>query len=492
MAQKPQLDTALLLKIISSESYWHKTFRPKMIGVSRWKIDSLRDFRNRIAHNDGADPLFRDGSVALPYLQHIQAILIAVGSTEERKKAILSLIRQVHPGAGARTLRLLSGKSRWSIPLGGICLATGLTMWLCVDHLLSPRLSIDTLTIGTADPNPEKYTRLKRELSQRLRVANIIDYWCGKKIDVRLENASSYPEAMAKIRERKWDIALGFSPVVSMYMGDKGYRFVGVMFPEDPIYSAIFFSRKGSHIRNLSRINQNTRIALGDVFSASKYYVPLSMLRGRAATLLTSNSTADIVSLVRSGKVDIGVIAGQASKFEAQHPGLKAIGKSISLPQSIVGISPAIGNADSAILRKTLLSMPAEIRERDQANFGPGRPPDYRKLRRDTEYARALSACIRPGSRHTLLSCGDRDISIVEGWIDDADPLEDRVILYGTTISRKSFRLDASKDVIQDVSLRQITTSLKGRYIRVLALVDLKAGIQVANIDSPNQIEFLD
>ena len=32
----PSLDIALLLKIITAEAYWHKTFRPKLPGVSLW------------------------------------------------------------------------------------------------------------------------------------------------------------------------------------------------------------------------------------------------------------------------------------------------------------------------------------------------------------------------------------------------------------------------------------------------------------------------
>ena len=40
--EAPALDLALLLKLIGSDCYWYRTFRPRLPGISRWQIDSLR------------------------------------------------------------------------------------------------------------------------------------------------------------------------------------------------------------------------------------------------------------------------------------------------------------------------------------------------------------------------------------------------------------------------------------------------------------------
>ena len=460
--------------------------------MGRWKIDSIREFRNRISHNDGSDPLFTQKTVAIPYLQHIEALLSAVNSNSEECKAARRIIGDVHPGARQQFSRLVRGKSQWSIPLGGTLAATSLMIWLGIDHTFAPRISADTITVGTAEQDLDKYSGLKRELSSRLRVDNFWRHWLGHRIDVRLETTKSYPEAIARLRERKWDVAFGFSPVVSMYMLDRGYRTVGVMFPTEPVYSTIFFTTKKSTYTTLGSVKQSTRIALGDPFSASKYYMPLSMLWGLSATLLTDNTTPEIVSLVRNQKADIGVIAGQKSKFEANHLDLWVISTSQPLPQSMVGISPLMSNRDASVIKDLLLSMPPSVRRKDQANFGAGAPPDYREFRRTIEQARALSSCIRQSQGETQLSCGNGETRILEGWINDVSPSGNYILIEGITASKRTFTLDTNRDIVQRMLLGQTLASLKGRRIKALVLLESNSDRAQARIENPNQIELLD
>ncbi len=462
------------------------------MGVGRWKIDSLREFRNRVSHNDGSDPLFIEKTVALPYLLHVKALLAAIDSNSEELKAAQRIICDVHPGARQQLLRLIRGKSAWSAPFGIALITTTLVVWLGIDHALAPRISVDTVTVGTVEQDLNKYSGLKRELSNRLRVDSIWSHWLGRRVDVRLETAKSYPEANARLREHKWDVAFGYSPVVSIYMLDKGYKAAGVMFPTEPVYSTIFFTTKKSAYTSLSSVSPLTRLALGDTFSASKYYVPLSMLWGRSVKLLMDNTTTEIISLVRNKKADIGVIAGQKEKFEANHPDLMVIGVSQLLPQSIFGISPLVSNRDALVMRDLLLSMPPSVRGKDQANFGAGATPDYRKFRRTIEQARALSACIRDSHRGTQLSCADAEVRIVEGWIDDVSPSGASILIEGTTASKKEFVLDANRDVVQRILLGQTLASLKGRRIKALVLSEKSNDGVRTKINSPNQLELFD
>ena len=76
----PVLDLALLLKLIGSDCYWYRTFSPRLPGISRWQIDSLRELRNRVAHNDGNDPLFTKDSLLVSYLDTMELLLQVVGS----------------------------------------------------------------------------------------------------------------------------------------------------------------------------------------------------------------------------------------------------------------------------------------------------------------------------------------------------------------------------------------------------------------------------
>ena len=165
----PVLDLALLLKLIGSDSYWYRTFRPRLTGISRWQIDSLRELRNRIAHNDGEDPLFRTASLALPYLTTMEQLLGVISSDQATVIAQLrSRLQRSRPQA---ITTLLLGRSRWSLLFWPMVVAgIGAAAWL-IDYDRSPRLARSTLVIGTPDRRLERYLPLERYLELRLRPA---------------------------------------------------------------------------------------------------------------------------------------------------------------------------------------------------------------------------------------------------------------------------------------------------------------------------------
>jgi hypothetical protein len=265
--EAPALDLALLLKLIGSDCYWYRTFRPRLPGISRWQVDSLRELRNRVAHNDGSDPLFIKAALLLPYLNTMEQVLQVVGGDQ------LDTIARLRAGLERRRRQLFRaialGRSRWSFPFWlAIAAVSGGCLWL-FDYLGSPHVDQRTVVIGTPDRRLERYLPLEQHLESRLRPAQFLRALRGEKIDVRIEGARSYPEAVAHLRARRWDVLLGFSPVVSMEAVQAGYRPIGRMFPQDPEYRAILFTRQDSPLRGLQDINAATHLALGDFFSAT-------------------------------------------------------------------------------------------------------------------------------------------------------------------------------------------------------------------------------
>ena len=486
--EAPALDLALLLKLIGSDCYWYRTFRPRLPGISRWQIDSLRELRNRVAHNDGSDPLFIRAALLLPYLNTMEQVLQVVGSDQ------LDDIARLRAGLERRRHQLIRaialGRSRWSFPFWlAIAAVSGGCLWL-FDYLRSPHVDQRTVVIGTPDRRLERYLPLEQHLESRLRPAQFLRALRGEKIDVRIEGARSYPEAVANLRARRWDVLLGFSPVVSMEAVKAGYRPIGRMFPQEPEYRAILFTRQDSPLRGLQDINAATHLALGDFFSATKYYVPMSLLRGRSARITLNLSTAEIADQVRSGSADVGAMAGNPLRFEKLNPGLKILASSPPLPQSIVALSPSLSDLDRDPLQRALLNAPPSVRGKSAANFGPGAAPDYRLFARQVAEGKAFSACLTNRASEIKLHCPASDrVNLVEGWVNDIQADGDRVRIRLLSADRQSFDLLIQRALLDQIAVFSVLNDLRGRLLKVMALQHLWDNQPVV-LETPHQLEI--
>lgn len=486
--EAPALDLALLLKLIGSDCYWYRTFRPRLPGISRWQVDSLRELRNRLAHNDGSDPLFIKAALLLPYLNTMEQVLQVVGSDQ------LDAIARLRAGLERRRHQLVRaialGRSRWSFPFWlAITTLLGGCLWL-FDYLGSPHVDQRTIVIGTPDRRLERYLPLEQHLESRLRPAQLLRALRGEKIDVRIEGARSYPEAVAHLRARRWDVLLGFSPVVSMEAVQAGYRPIGRMFPQEPEYRAILFTRQDSPLQGLQDINAATHLALGDFFSATKYYLPMSLLRGRSARITLNLSTVEIAEQVRSGSADVGAMAGNPLRFEKLNPGLKILASSPPLPQSIVALSPNLSDLDRDPLQRALLNAPPSVRGKSAANFGPGAAPDYRLFARQVAEGKAFSACLRNQASEIKLHCPAADrINLVEGWVNDIQADGDRVRIGLLTADRQSFDLLIQRALLDQIAVFSVLNDLRGRLLKVMALQHLWDNQPVV-LETPHQLEI--
>lgn len=486
--EEPVLDLALLLKILASDSYWYRTFRLRLPGISHWQIDSLRELRNRVAHDDGDDPLLSNSALVLPYLATIEQLLTVIGS--EKAEVIRQLRAPLLHSRWKFWEEMALGRSRWSVPFWLALIAVvGASAWL-IDYLRSPRLERTSVVIGTPDRRLERYLPLEKDLESRLRPANLWHAIRGDKIDVRVEGARSYPEAVASLRAKQWDVLLGFSPVVSMEAETVGYKPIGRMFPHEPEYSSILFTRAGSALQRIEDITSSTRVALGDFFSATKYYVPMSLLRGRSAEITLNLSTKEIADLVRNGKADVGVMAGNLKRFETMNPGLRVLASSDLLPQSLVALSPELSDLDRDRLREALFSVPAELRGVQTANYAPAKAPDYRLLNRQVAEGKAFSACLRKREGGLTLRCpqGSR-VELIEGWIEDIRTEDSLIKLEVLTIDRRTMTFAVEKDLLDQSAIFQVLQDLKGRMVRVIVSGNSLNESPIV-LETPHQLEI--
>jgi ABC-type phosphate/phosphonate transport system substrate-binding protein len=487
----PPLDVAILLRIIGSEAYWQRTFRVRLPGISLWMIDGLKELRNRIAHNDGKDLLFKDRQLVLQMLVSMQMLLKAADASNSM--LLDDLISQVSPSIKHRLSKLIRGQSRWSIAAGSGAVATTALIGAIALYTGSPRLERDVVTIGTADPQIGNYRQLRGELEKRLKRKSLIDFITGKGVEVRLEHAKSYPEAIARLKKFEWQVLFGYSPVVSMTAVEEGYKGIGVMFSSEPNYRTLLFTKKGSQHKNINDINERTSIALGDPFSASKYYVPISMLKGRRLEIIENNSTKEIVSLVRNGKADIGVMAGNLEYFRNRHNDLKIISSSSLLPQSIVAVSPFVSESDRRTIQKVLMSIPKNKRGLGREDYGPGKQPDYSALRRIVELGKTLSACIQTESGKAVLGCPKAShATTYHGWIDDITPIKNYAVIRIGTTDGHEIVAKASRDLMQLISAYDTLDRMKGRLVRITVAKPVRPAEKTDyNVTSPNQIEIM-
>lgn len=487
-SEGPVLDLALLLKLIGSDSYWYRTFRQQLPGISRWQIDSLRELRNRVAHNDGEDPLFTTPSRVIPYLNTMEQLLHVVGS--EQVQIIIKIRSDLQHRRRKKMSQIALGQSRWSVPFW---LATasilGACMWLA-DYSFSPRVDQETIVIGTPDSRLTRYRSLEQHLQSRLRPASILRALRGDKVAVRLEGARSYPEAVANLRARRWDVLMGFSPVVSMESIEVGYRPIGVMFPHDRDYRSILFTRQDAKLQDLEDITPGTRVALGDFFSATKYYVPMSLLKGRKASIAMNLSTEEIVQQVRSGASDVGAIAGHPHHFKQLNPGLRVLKSSTSLPQSLVALSPDLSDLDRHQLQRALFQVPDSIRGRSAANYGPGQPPDYRAFARQVAEAKAFSSCLHHDALELILDCSSAErVWTVKGWIDTLRPEQDHVRISLSTSNQRALSIVITRPLLEMSAVFKVLDDLQGRPIQITA-TQSTFNRQAITIKTPHQIDI--
>lgn len=313
-----------------------------------------------------------------------------------------------------------------------------------------------------------------------------------------LTNAASYPKAVAELKRLHWDVALAYSPIVSMSTLEYGYRPIGVMFPDSQGYTGVMFTRKDSPIRSLSDLQPESTVALGDYYSATKYFVPMSLLKGRRVTLLPNLEVAEIFDLVREGKADVGVAA---RSFEQGQPadefspgraeeGFRVIARGLPLPASVVALSPRLDDGDRRVLGQLLMDLPVAVRRRDQANYGPGVIPDYGPMQRLVAEVRAISACLKLDGSVLSIACPP-GLTIVahDLWIDDVTMAGTNVLLKATSISRRPMALRIERSLLQQLVTVEALSELKGRHLQVL--LPATAGRGPHPILHPNQIELL-
>jgi len=271
-------------------------------------------------------------------------------------------------------------------------------------------------------------------------------------------------------------------------MIDNDYRFVATMFPGNTAYQSSFFVRADSSIE-FDKLSSNYTIALGDFFSASKFYMPVYDLYGSSLNVVADVNSKDVFKLVEVGQADIGVgVLG-----EEVPPGFKVIKKTRDLPGSGVYLSPDLSQNDLRSLEKLLLEAPEEIKK--ESNYDKGDPPDFQYFRGIVDRVRAVSACSNFEKSPVAFTCGDKVVTTIQGKVNG---IEVANVLNKLSIAQDSGSF--CNILVKDSTLNKAINytsifNLQGRQLRFYVGLPKGQSCSPENpivIYQPNQIEILD
>jgi hypothetical protein len=216
----------------------------------------------------------------------------------------------------------------------------------------------------------------------------------------------------------------------------------------------------------------------------------MSLLRGRWTTITLNLSTAEIADLVRSGKADVGAMAGNPKSFKSLNPSFEILVASPLLPASLIALSPELADLDRNRLQQALIAAPDSVKGKTAANYGPGSVPDYHYFARQVAEGKAFSACLRNREGVFNLQCPGSDrVAVVEGWIDDAGPIGDQIRINMTTADQRRLTLIVDRSLLEQSSVFKTLNELRGRGLKVLTLQNILLTRTIA-IESPHQLEI--
>ncbi|MEP0923447.1 PhnD/SsuA/transferrin family substrate-binding protein [Leptolyngbya sp. ST-U4] len=377
--------------------------------------------------------------------------------------------------------------------LGLLAVTGAFTLFKAYTFFTGYRVSQQRVVIGAVNAS-NSYKTLQAYLEQKLVPDDFWKHFRGEQVQVAIDAGTperdlAYPQAISLVNEHQWDVAFAYSPIVGIAAEDAGYETIGVMFPGQGQYQASIFVSKNSSIQSLDQINEKHTVAMGDFFSASKFYMPSYEFYGRRITVLSNIPTQEIFNLVRKGKVDIGV--GILTKEESDFRVLK---QSRDIPSSGVYLSPKLTASDQQELKAALLNAPEEIKSRKQANYGKGEKPDFEYFRGIVRRVQEIMACSDFRKNPVDFFCGPAQTAVrIEGRINGVEQKGNDYYAVVNQFNGQICPLHITDEVLKGLSIVDSAFKLQGYYVDAIAAVP--KGSQCTKqtpveIFQPNQIEL--
>jgi phosphonate transport system substrate-binding protein len=232
------------------------------------------------------------------------------------------------------------------------------------------RLSIGVVSYEESERSLERFDELKTYLGQQLKSL------------IELEPAYNELKALQQIQRQSWDLV--FAPPGLAALAISKYKYTAI-FPLTGNLDnrSILVVLRNSPINQVRQLEGKT-IALGQVGSATSYYIPLYNLYGLTlAQIRLAASPREVLSLIASQKVNAGAMSLQ--QFNHERSNFSGVqfrvvdSDSHPVPSGAVLLSPNLERRLSEDLKLILQQTPSSIAS--STGFIPNvDPPDYNYL----------------------------------------------------------------------------------------------------------------
>jgi phosphonate transport system substrate-binding protein len=247
------------------------------------------------------------------------------------------------------------------------------------------RLSIGVVSYEEREDSLQRFDELKTYLGQQLKSL------------IELEPAYNEVKALQQIQRQNWDLV--FAPPGLAALAISKYKYTAI-FPLAGTLDnrSILVVLRNSSINQVRQLEGKT-IALGQVGSATGYYLPLYNLYGLTlAQIRLAGSPLEVLSLVATKQVHAGAMSLQ--QFNDERPNFANVqfrvinSDSRPVPSGAVLLSPNLERRLSEDLQAILQQTPSSIAA--SAGFIPNAdPPDYNYLIKVVERVNQISENVK-------------------------------------------------------------------------------------------------
>lgn len=195
---------------------------------------------------------------------------------------------------------------------------------------------------------------------------------------IELEPTFNERKALDQIKNQSWDVVFA-SPGVAALAISK-YQYIPIFPVESRQFRSVLIVQKESPIMTLEDMAQK-KVALGQIGSATGYYLPLFDLYGLTLAEIQFLPTPEaLVTSVATGIVDVGALAKhEFDQYAAKSNSLRVVHTSRPIPGGSVLLGPKVDRNLQEVITRTMNEIPPTIA--GDVGFIPNAdPPDYQYL----------------------------------------------------------------------------------------------------------------
>jgi phosphonate transport system substrate-binding protein len=246
------------------------------------------------------------------------------------------------------------------------------------------RLTVGLVSYDDGPKDLEKYQRFQNYLAEQLNAV------------VELEPVFNEIRALEQIQSKRWSLVFAPSGLAAIAIAEAQYI---PLFPMQGTTNqkSVLVVRQDSSLASLKDL-QDKSVALGEVGSATGYYLPLYDLYGLTLKSIQFAPTPkDVLTWVANQEVAAGALSEeqfQGHRLDFDYDTFRILHQSRAVPPGAVLLSPMVERNQQQFIEKAMASAPSTITA-DAAYVPNSPPPDLSQLIELVEKVRPLESRIK-------------------------------------------------------------------------------------------------